>query len=82
MKVCGPGEILMSEFIIPLDLAAHDMAYILHCTPKRATDILNDKVSLTQKEARWIGERFGTSAEFWMNLQNNFDAQKAIECND
>jgi antitoxin HigA-1 len=78
MKVCGPGEILQSEFIIPFDLAAQDVATILHCTPEHATDVLKDRVSLTQKEVRWIGKRFGTSAQFWMNLQNNFDAQKAL----
>lgn len=77
MKVCGPGEILQSEFIVPFALAVEDVAAILHCMPEHAADVLNDKVSLTQREAVWLWRRFGASSQFWMNLQSNFNRQKA-----
>ena len=71
------GEILLEEFMKPLELSQNALAKALHVTPRRINEIVNEKRSITPDTALRLAKFFGNSAEFWMNLQNRFDLEVA-----
>jgi len=80
MKKISPihaGEILLEEFMQPLELSQNALAKSLHVTPRRINEIVNKKRSITPDTALRLARFFGNSAEFWMNLQNKFDLEVA-----
>ena len=80
MKKISPihaGEILLEEFMQPLELSQNALAKSLHVTPRRINEIVNRKRSITPDTALRLAKFFGNSAEFWMNLQNKFDLEVA-----
>mgnify|MGYP000374319902 CR=1 FL=1 len=80
MKKISPihaGEILLEEFMQPLELSQNALAKSLHVTPRRINEIVNGKRSITPDTALRLAKFFGNSAEFWMNLQNKFDLEVA-----
>ena len=72
-----PGEVLREEFMVPLGLSARSLARDLGVPPNRITDILHGARAITAGTAIRLGQRFGTSAEFWMNLQVAHDLETA-----
>jgi addiction module HigA family antidote len=68
-----PGEILREEFLIPLGLSATRLARELDVPTNRITAILAGTRAITAETALKLAGRFGTSAEFWMNLQTAHD---------
>jgi len=76
-----PGEILAEEFLAPLGLSAHALAMALHVPATRIGAILKGERSVTADTALRLARFFGTSAEFWMNLQAMHDLTKARQLN-
>ena len=72
-----PGEVLGEEFMKPLGLSARGLAREIDVPPNRITAILNGERDVSAKTAILLGERFGTSPEFWMNLQVAYDLEEA-----
>ena len=72
-----PGEVLHEEFMVPLNLSARALARDLGVPPDRITEIVNGARAVSAQTAILLGERFGTSAEFWMNLQVTHDLERA-----
>lgn len=72
-----PGEVLREEFLVPLGLSARALARDLGVPPDRITEIINGTRAISASTAILLGERFGTSAEFWMNLQAAHDLEQA-----
>jgi len=70
-----PGEVLRTEFMHPLGLSARALARDLGAPANRITGILNGERAVTADTAVRLGDRFGTSPEFWMHLQTAFDLQ-------
>ena len=70
-----PGEVLREDFLVPLGLSARALARELGMPPNRITGILNGDRAITADTAVRLGDRFNTSAEFWMNLQTAFDLE-------
>lgn len=68
-----PGEILREEFLVPLGLSASRLAREIRVPTNRITAILAGRRAITAETALKLGARFGTSAEFWMNLQTAYD---------
>jgi addiction module HigA family antidote len=64
-----PGEVLREEFMAPLGLTARALARDMDVPPNRITEILNGERRVTAETALRLARRFGTTAEFWMNLQ-------------
>jgi addiction module HigA family antidote len=64
-----PGEVLREEFMLPHGLSARALARELGVPSNRITAILAGDRGVTAETAILLGERFGTSAEFWLNLQ-------------
>ncbi len=74
-----PGEVLREEFMAPFGLSARALARDLDVPPNRITEILNGERAVTAETAILLARRFGTSAEFWMNLQTSYDLEVARE---
>jgi addiction module HigA family antidote len=72
-----PGEVLREEFLSPLGLSARALARDLGVPADRITQIVNGQRAVSARTAVLLGERFGTSAEFWMNLQVAHDLEQA-----
>ena len=74
-----PGEVLREEFMIPLRLSANALARDLHVPPNRITAIIAEESprGVTPDTALRLGRYFGTSAEFWLNLQAAYDLSHA-----
>lgn len=72
MRPIHPGEILKDE-LIELQLSANKFAEKLHVPTNRITEILNGERSITADTALRLSAFFGTTAEFWLKLQNAYD---------
>ena len=72
-----PGEILLAEFMEPLSLSARGLAAALNVPPNRITAIVNGDRSVTADTALRLGRYFGTSGQFWLNLQQARDLSVA-----
>ena len=68
-----PGEILLEEFIRPFDLSQNKLATGLSVPISRINAIVQGRKPVTADIALRLSEYFGTSVNFWMNLQNNYD---------
>jgi antitoxin HigA-1 len=72
-----PGEILLEEFMKPLNLSINGLALALRVPTTRISAIVNETRGITADTALRLGRYFGTSSEFWMNLQRDFDLRVA-----
>lgn len=72
-----PGEILHEEFMEPLQLSASALARALHVPPNRITALIHGRRSVTADTALRLARYFGTTPEFWLRLQVDFDLRDA-----
>ena len=72
-----PGEMLSEEFLKPLGLSAIGLAMALRVPATRIGAIVKGERSVTADTALRLARFFGTSAEFWINLQAMYDLTKA-----
>ncbi len=72
-----PGEILRGEFMEPLGLSANALARALNVPANRITTILGGRRAITADTALRLERYFGTTAEFWINLQKDYELQTA-----
>lgn len=72
-----PGEMLREEFLTPLGLSQNALAIKLRVPATRIGEIVNGKRAISPDTALRLARFFGTSAEFWMNLQQMYDLSKA-----
>lgn len=70
-----PGEILLEEFMKPMDLSQYRVALELRVPPRRINEIVHCKRSVTADTALRLSRFFGTSPQFWLNLQTRFDLE-------
>ncbi len=68
-----PGEILREEFLRPLGISQNKLALDLHIPATRIGDIVHERRGITADTAIRLGIYFRTGAEFWTNLQANYD---------
>src|SRR3989339_619816 len=70
-----PGEILMEEFLKPLNISQYSLAKDIHVPPIRINEIVHGLRSISVDSALRLSKYFGNSAEFWLNLQNKYDLE-------
>jgi antitoxin HigA-1 len=70
-----PGEILMEEFIKPMELTQYRVAKDINVPPRRINEIVHCKRAITADTALRLSKYFGTSAQFWLNLQTHFNLE-------
>ena len=70
-----PGEILVGEFMKPLGLSMNRVGRDLRAPVTRIADILHGRRGISADTALRLSRYFGTTAEFWMNLQSAYDLE-------
>ena len=73
LKPIHPGEILREEFLEPLHLNANKLALALHVPAPSIYDIIHEERGISPEMALRLGYVFGTTPDFWLNLQSEFD---------
>ena len=73
-----PGEMLKDEFLVPFKLSATALAAEIGVPANRLTEMVAGRRNMTADTALRLSDRFGTSPEFWMNLQTMHDLSKAV----
>jgi antitoxin HigA-1 len=68
-----PGEILRDEFLIPMGISVYELANAIKVPRSRANDIVLGRRAITTDTALRLGRYFGTTPEFWINLQAQYD---------
>jgi len=71
-----PGEILREEFLRPMSLSVYQLAKNIHVPAPRINDIVLEKRGITADTAVRLARYFGTTEQFWMNLQSSYDVRK------
>lgn len=72
-----PGEQLREEFMKPLGLSAYRVAKDIDVPISRIQAIVDEKRAITGDTALRLGRYFGTTAEFWLNMQRDFELETA-----
>jgi addiction module HigA family antidote len=72
-----PGEILFAEFMEPMGLSSYRVAKELGVPLPRVYDVVKGKRAITADTALRLGAFFGLPAQFWLNLQNEYDLRMA-----
>lgn len=72
-----PGEILKEEFMEPFDLSSNALARAIGVTPARINEIVRGNRGISADTALRLARYFGTDAQSWMNLQDQYDLRMA-----
>jgi len=72
-KPVHPGEMLREEFLKPLEISINGLALELHVPVTRISEIVNERRGISADTALRLARHFRTSADFWMNLQKNYE---------
>ena len=75
LKLVHPGEILQEEFLKSLGVSQYRLANDIGVPPRRINEIVLGKRGITADTALRLGRYFGTSPQFWMNLQARYDLE-------
>jgi antitoxin HigA-1 len=70
-----PGEILLEEFLLPLEISQYRLAKDIGIPQTRVSQIVNKTRRITADTAMRLSKYFGTSAKFWLGLQDDYDLE-------
>ena len=79
LKNIHPGEILLEEFLIPLEISAYRLSKDLKIPQTRISEITKGNRRITADTALRLSQYFGNSAKFWLGLQDDFDIEEENE---
>jgi len=71
-----PGEVLMEEFLIPLNISAYRLSKDINIPQTRISQIIKGKRRVTADTALRLSSYFGNSAKFWLGLQDDYDIEE------
>ncbi len=74
-----PGEILLEEFLREFGISQNRLGREIGMSPRAINEIVHGKRSVTANSALRIARFFGTSPEFWLNLQTSYDLEEAAK---
>jgi addiction module HigA family antidote len=74
-----PGEVLLEEFLKPMGLSQNRLALDIGVHPRRINEIVLEKRRISADTALRLARYFGTSPQFWLGLQNDYDLDVATE---
>ena len=77
IKPPHPGETIREDYLLPLNMTVSGRAKRLRITPAGLNEIVRGERSVTADTALRLARYFGTSAQFWMNLQSLYDLRTA-----
>ena len=70
-----PGEVLLEEYLQPLEISQNRLAKEISVPPRRINEIVHGKPSISADTALRLARYFGTSERFWLNLQTHYDLE-------
>ncbi len=73
-----PGEVLKEEFLIPMDITAYRLAKETHISQTAISEIIRGRRSITPSIALRFAVFFGTTPQFWLGLQADYDLEEEI----
>ena len=76
LKNIHPGEVLLEEFLIPLEITAYRLSKEISIPQTRISEIIKAKRRITADTALRLSKFFGNSAKFWLGLQDDFDIEE------
>lgn len=71
-----PGEILLEEFLVPMDISQYRLAKDISVPQRRISEIVQGKRAITADTALRLGRYFAMEPQFWLNLQTRYDLQQ------
>lgn len=74
-----PGEVLLEEFLKPMEVSQYRLAKDLHIPQTRVSQIVKGQRRITADTALRLSKYFGTSARFWLGLQTDYDLEASAE---
>lgn len=74
-----PGEILLEEFLLPLEITAYRLSKDTEIPQTRISQIIKGKRRITADTALRFSSYFGNSAKFWLGLQDDYDIEEEME---
>lgn len=74
-----PGEMLLEEFLNPMGITQRELAMAIHVPYQRVNELVNKRRGVTPSTALRLARYFGTSPDFWMNLQLRWDLYRTRE---
>ena len=77
-----PGEILLEEFLKPLNISAYRLSKDIGIPQTRVSAILKGRRRITADTALRLSKYFGNSAKFWLGLQDDFDLEEELRSNE
>ena len=77
-----PGEVLLTEFLAPNGISQYRLAKAIGVTPRRVNELVRGRRAVTADTALRLARFFGMEAEFWLNLQTQYDLAVAQETLD
>ncbi len=77
-----PGEMLLEEFLNPMEITQRQLADAIHVPYQRVNEIINGRRGVTPATALRLAKYFGMSADYWMNLQQRWDLYHAKKSED
>ena len=75
MSPIHPGEVLLEEFLLPMELSQYRLAKDINVPARRINEIVHGKRSITADTALRLSRYFGMTEQFWMNLQTRYDLE-------
>jgi addiction module HigA family antidote len=72
-----PGEVLLEEFLKPLDISQNRLARAMGVPPRRVNEIVHGNRAVSADTAIRLSRALGTSEQFWMGLQADYDLEEA-----
>ena len=72
-----PGEILMEEFLKPMEISQYRLAKDIYVPPRRINEIVHGKRAISPDTALRLSKYFGLSERFWLNLQSRYELEIA-----
>jgi addiction module HigA family antidote len=76
LKNIHPGEILLEEFLIPMEISAYRLAKATFLPQTRISEIIKGRRRITADTSLRFAKFFGTSAKFWLGLQDDYDLEE------
>jgi len=71
-----PGEVLFEEFLNPMEISQNRLARAMNVPPRRINEIVHGKRAITADTALRLAHALGTSEQFWMGLQSDYDLEE------
>ena len=72
-----PGEMLLEEFLVPMNITQRELADAIHVPYQRINELINRKRGITPSTALRLSRFFDVTPEFWLNLQTRWDLYRA-----